>query len=129
MAKDHSLAVDCGFHEIRSSAAGFVQGSDARTLPIAFTRQRESVIRQTGVKLLRWSQVRNILGGDKAAMRDGRIVIAERFYPSTQIGSCCGWLTGPKGREGLWVERWVCSECSAEHERDARNQPSKVRAG
>jgi hypothetical protein len=68
-------------------------------------------------------------GGDKAAIRDGRIVIAERFYPSRQIGSCCGCLTGPKRREGLSVERWVCSECSAEHERDARNQPSKARAG
>jgi putative transposase len=52
-------------------------------------------------------------------MRDGRIVIADRFYPSTQICSCCGCLTGPKGREGLYVERWVCSECGAEHERDA----------
>jgi hypothetical protein len=55
----------------------------------------------------------------KAAMRDGRIVIADRFYPSTQICSCCGCLTGPKGREGLSVEQWVCSECGAEHERDA----------
>jgi transposase len=52
-------------------------------------------------------------------MRDGRIVMADRFYPSTQICSCCGCLTGPKGREGLSVERWVCSECGAKHERDA----------
>jgi putative transposase len=34
----------------------------------------------------------------KAAMRGGRIMIADRFYPSTQICSCCGCLTGPKGR-------------------------------
>jgi hypothetical protein len=46
-------------------------------------------------------------------------VMADRFYPSTQICSCCGCLTGPKGREGLSVERWVCSQCGAKHERDA----------
>jgi transposase len=52
-------------------------------------------------------------GGSFCTVRDGRIVIADRFYPSTQICSCCGCLTGPS------VERWVCSECGAEHERDA----------
>ena len=41
----------------------------------------------------------------KAAMRDGRVVIAPRFYPSTQICSCCGCLTGPKSREELRVEQ------------------------
>ena len=55
----------------------------------------------------------------KAAMRDGRIVVADRFFPSTQICSRCGCLTGPKGREQLGVERWVCIECGARHERDA----------
>jgi putative transposase len=55
----------------------------------------------------------------KAAMRGGYVLVADRFYPSTQICSCCGCLTGPKGREGLSVKRWVCSECGAEHERDA----------
>jgi putative transposase len=55
----------------------------------------------------------------KQAMRGGRVVVAGRFLPSTQICSCCGCLTGPKGREELHVERWICSECGAEHERDA----------
>jgi hypothetical protein len=31
------------------------------------------------------------------AMRGGRVVIANRFFPSTQICSCCSALTGPKG--------------------------------
>jgi putative transposase len=50
----------------------------------------------------------------KQAMRGGRVV-----FPSAQICSCCSALTGPKGREELHVERWVCSECGAEHDRDA----------
>jgi putative transposase len=44
--------------------------------------------------------------------------VADRFYPTPQICSCRGCLTGPKGREGLSVKRWIC-ECGAEHERDA----------
>jgi putative transposase len=52
-------------------------------------------------------------------MRGGRIVIADRFYPSTQICSGCGSITGPKGREGLGVEQWCCSACGADHKRDA----------
>jgi transposase len=52
-------------------------------------------------------------------MRNGRIVVANRFYPSTQICSCCGCLTGPKGREELHIERWVCVECGAGHTRDS----------
>jgi putative transposase len=54
----------------------------------------------------------------KATMRGGRIVIADRFFPSTQICSDCGCLSGPKGREELHVEQWICSECGAEHDRD-----------
>jgi putative transposase len=55
----------------------------------------------------------------KSALREGRIQVADRFYPSTRICSCCRCLTGPKGRQGLSVARWVCGECGAEHERDA----------
>jgi transposase len=35
----------------------------------------------------------------------------------TQICSCCGCLTGPKGEE-MHVEEWICSECGAGHTRD-----------
>jgi putative transposase len=33
----------------------------------------------------------------KAAMRSGRIMVADRFFPSTQICSSCGCLTGQRG--------------------------------
>ena len=50
-------------------------------------------------------------------MRGGRVVLADRFRPSTQICSCCGCLTGPKGRQQMHVEERICSECGAEHTR------------
>ena len=45
---------------------------------------------------------------------------------STQTCSCCGVIptSSPKGRTGLGIRQWTCSECSAEHQRDinaARN--------
>jgi IS605 OrfB family transposase len=45
---------------------------------------------------------------------------------STQSCSCCGSIpdSSPKGRAGLGVRDWVCSDCGAQHDRDinaARN--------
>ena len=45
---------------------------------------------------------------------------------TTQTCSCCGIIpaSGPKGRAGLGIREWVCSECNAVHDRDvnaARN--------
>ena len=53
------------------------------------------------------------------AVRGGRVVVARRFLPSTQVCSCCGCLTGAKGREELHLERWICGECGVDHARDA----------
>jgi hypothetical protein len=65
----------------------------------------------------RWGEIRRHLEY-KAAMRGGRIVVANRFYRPTQICSCCGSITGLKGRQELHVERCVCSAGGAEHGRD-----------
>ena len=55
----------------------------------------------------------------KVAMRGGRVVIADRFFPSTQTCCKCGSVSGPKGREQMGVEQWVCVDCGAEHGRDS----------
>ncbi len=38
---------------------------------------------------------------------------------STQTCSCCGAIpsSSPKGRTGLRIREWICSECGAEHHR------------
>ena len=38
-----------------------------------------------------------------------------RFYPSSQICSCCGCITG---RKPLHIREWVCPECGVKHDRD-----------
>ena len=46
------------------------------------------------------------------------LLYADRFYPSTQLCSCCGAQTGPRGFEGLRIRRWTCPVCVTEHDRD-----------
>ncbi len=45
-------------------------------------------------------------------------VIDERY--STQTCSSCGVIpeSSPKGRAGLGIREWICSDCGAEHDRD-----------
>jgi putative transposase len=57
--------------------------------------------------------------------RRGRYVISlPRSFPSTQLCSNCHARTGPRGRAGLKVRYWTCTNCGASHDRDvnaARN--------
>ncbi|WP_316776418.1 RNA-guided endonuclease InsQ/TnpB family protein [Streptomyces sasae] len=50
----------------------------------------------------------------------------DRWFPSTQLCSHCGELTGPKGRQQLSVRTWTCT-CGAAHDRD-QNAECNLRA-
>lgn len=51
----------------------------------------------------------------KAAMRGGDVLIANRWFPSSKMCSCCGYViaTLPLSRR-----EWECSKCGAHHLRD-----------
>lgn len=58
----------------------------------------------------------------KAEWYGKTLVVIDRFYPSSQLCSCCGaqW----SGTKNLSVRGWTCPECGAHHDRDinaARN--------
>ncbi len=53
----------------------------------------------------------------KCARYGRTFVKVDRFFPSTQLCSHCGALTGPKGKEGLWIRTWTC-DCGTRHDRD-----------
>ena len=52
----------------------------------------------------------------KAEWHGKTVVAIGRFYPSSQICSCCGaqW----SGAKDLSVRGWACPECGAQHDRD-----------
>jgi putative transposase len=57
----------------------------------------------------------------KAAWRGGQVVVADRWYPSSKLCSCCGYQLESLA---LGVRQWTCPGCGAEHDRDvnaARN--------
>lgn len=50
------------------------------------------------------------------AMNKGRTVVKiDRWFPSSQICSCCGCVTG---RKPLHIRKWTCPECGETHDRD-----------
>ena len=61
----------------------------------------------------------------KAEWYGRKIIKIDRFYPSTQLCSGCGYRNeSVKGLKGLKVREWVCPECGEVHDRDlnaARN--------
>ncbi|GAA2133220.1 transposase [Glycomyces algeriensis] len=64
----------------------------------------------------------------KAARAGRTFAMVDRNFPSTQLCSACGTLTGPKGLAGLEVRRWTCP-CGARHDRDANAEINIRREG
>lgn len=64
----------------------------------------------------------------KAARVGRTFAKVDRFFPSTQLCSACGALTGPKGLEGLSVRSWACG-CGAVHDRDGNAEINIRREG
>lgn len=54
--------------------------------------------------------------GYKSAWYGKTIVVIDRFYPSSQICSCCGYKNADT--KDLSVRSWTCPECHATHDRD-----------
>jgi putative transposase len=51
----------------------------------------------------------------KAAWRGGQVVVADRWYPSSKLCSCCGHQMKALG---LGQRQWICPGCATQHDRD-----------
>src|SRR5574344_2135195 len=61
-----------------------------------------------------WSEFVRMLGY-KARWYGKEIIKVDKFYPSSQICSCCG---KPTGKKTLDIREWDCPYCGTHHDRD-----------
>ena len=52
----------------------------------------------------------------KAAWYGKEVVTIDRFFPSSQLCSCCGYRNA--NTKDLSVREWTCPQCGAQHDRD-----------
>ena len=102
-------------------AAIFV--GDVSSSRLAKTRMAKSVL-DAG-----WAMLKTQLEY-KAIGRSVVYEVVNEAY-STQTCSCCGVVpdSSPKGRAGLGIREWTCSECGAEHLRDINAAKNILAAG
>lgn len=62
-----------------------------------------------------WGKFRRML--EYKARWYGKVIVpVDRFFPSSQLCSCCGYRN--TGTKDLKVRKWICPECGAELDRD-----------
>lgn len=63
----------------------------------------------------------------KSAEKGGHVVKIEKYFPSSQICSCCGERM-PE-HLGLAVRQWTCTNCGAQHDRDINAAKNILKEG
>ncbi len=106
---------------VEDNAAIFV--GDVSSTKLAKTKMAKSVL-DAG-----WGMLKDQLKY-KAMARSVVFEVVNESY-STQTCSCCGVMppSSPKGRAGLGIREWACSECGAEHLRDLNAAKNILAAG
>ena len=95
---------------VQNNAAIFV--GDVASAKLVKTKMAKSTL-DAG-----WSMLKTML--EYKATQAGIVFEEVNESYSTQTCSCCGAIpaSSPKGRAGLRIREWVCSECGTEHDRD-----------
>ncbi|MEU6259776.1 RNA-guided endonuclease TnpB family protein [Streptomyces sp. NPDC047043] len=107
---------------VRESQAVYVEDLNVKGMATRGGRLGKSVHDQSLGRFVRTLEA-------KCARYGRTFVRIDRWFPSTQLCSHpgCGCLTGPKGREQLYVRVWTCKECGTRHDRD-ENAEANLRA-
>ena len=95
---------------VRENAAIFV--GDVASAKLVKTKMAKSTL-DAG-----WSSLKTML--ETKSRQAGIVFMEVNEAYSTQTCSCCGSIpaSSPKGRAGLGIREWTCSDCGAVHDRD-----------
>ena len=106
---------------VKANAAIFV--GDVASAKLVKTRMAKSTL-DAG-----WSMLKTML--EYKSHQAGVVFEVVNESYSTQTCSCCGVIpaSSPKGRAGLRIREWVCSECGVEHDRDTNAAKNILAAG
>ena len=106
---------------VRENAAIFV--GDVASAKLVKTKMAKSAL-DAG-----WSSLKTML--EYKSHQAGIVFEVVNESYTTQTCSCCGSIpaSSPKGRAGLRIREWTCSECGAVHERDVNAARNILAAG
>ena len=106
---------------VRENAAIFV--GDVASAKLVKTKMAKSAL-DAG-----WSSLKTML--EYKSHQAGIVFEVVNESYTTQTCSCCGVIpaSSPKGRAGLRIREWTCSECGAVHERDVNAARNILAAG
>lgn len=77
-------------------------------------KETDSSIRNKRVVDVSWAEFRGMLTY-KCEWYEKRLIIVDRYYPSTRICHCCGHNDGKKSED---IRVWMCPKCHSELDRD-----------
>lgn len=83
-------------------------------LDVSSMRETDSTLRNKRVGDVSWSEFRRQLTY-KSQWYGKKLVVIDRYYPSTQICHCCGFNSGKKSED---IREWTCPDCGVTHDRD-----------
>ena len=106
---------------VRENAAIFV--GDVASAKLVKTKMAKSAL-DAG-----WSSLKTML--EYKSHQAGIVFEVVNESYTTQTCSCCGAIpaSSPKGRAGLRIREWTCSECGAAHDRDVNAARNILAAG
>lgn len=106
---------------VKNNAAIFV--GDVASAKLVKTKMAKSTL-DAG-----WSSLKTML--EYKSHQAGIVFMEVNEAYSTQTCSCCGAIpaSSPKGRAGLRIREWTCSDCGAEHDRDVNAARNILAAG
>ena len=106
---------------VKNNAAIFV--GDVASAKLVKTKMAKSTL-DAG-----WASLKTML--EYKSQQAGIVFEVVNESYTTQTCSCCGAIpaSSPKGRAGLRIREWVCSDCGAVHDRDVNAAKNILAAG